>query len=443
MHVLYLLYGLKVKTPLNFICELFYFFMALGCLSDDLKNGGGCVGGLSASMKYVIYADVEIDGIVEKPDIIGAIFGQTEGLLGEDLDLRELQKTGRIGRIQVRVSTKDNKTVGTLMVPSNLDRVETALIAAAIESVDKIGPYSAKVKVTKIEDLRAKKRKWIIERAKELLRKWEEEEAPESRKLAEEVLKAIRAAEVISFGPEKLPAGPEVASASTIIVVEGRADVINLLKHGYKNVIGLEGATIPKTIVDLSKKKTVIAFVDGDRGGDLILKNLINVAEIDFVARAPSGREVEELTGKEIAKCLRNKVPVEEYLEVIRKEKPTKVLTIREEKELGGLGVEIPGEVVDRALNLAGTLEGYFYDREWREIAKFAVSELAELIPKYEEIYAIVFDGIVTQRVLDEASRRNVRVIIANRIGKVAKLPEDIKIVTFNELRKTSGKEEG
>ena len=401
------------------------------------------MGGLSASMKYVIYADVEIDGIVEKPDIIGAIFGQTEGLLGEDLDLRELQKTGRIGRIQVRVSTKDNKTVGTLMVPSNLDRVETALIAAAIESVDKIGPYSAKVKVTKIEDLRAKKRKWIIERAKELLRKWEEEEAPESRKLAEEVLKAIRAAEVISFGPEKLPAGPEVASASTIIVVEGRADVINLLKHGYKNVIGLEGATIPKTIVDLSKKKTVIAFVDGDRGGDLILKNLINVAEIDFVARAPSGREVEELTGKEIAKCLRNKVPVEEYLEVIRKEKPTKVLTIREEKELGGLGVEIPGEVVDRALNLAGTLEGYFYDREWREIAKFAVSELAELIPKYEEIYAIVFDGIVTQRVLDEASRRNVRVIIANRIGKVAKLPEDIKIVTFNELRKTPGKEEG
>jgi len=417
--------------------------MALGCLSDDLKNGGDRVGGLSASMKYVIYADVEIDGIVEKPDIIGAIFGQTEGLLGEDLDLRELQKTGRIGRIQVRVSTKDNKTVGTLMVPSNLDRVETALIAAAIESVDKIGPYSAKVKVTKIEDLRAKKRKWIIERAKELLRKWEEEEAPESKKLAEEVLKAIRAAEVISFGPEKLPAGPDVASASTIIVVEGRADVINLLKHGYKNVIGLEGATIPKTIVDLSKKKTVIAFVDGDRGGDLILKNLINVAEIDFIARAPSGREVEELTGKEIAKCLRNKVPVEEYLEVIRKEKPTKVLTIREEKELGGLGVEIPGGVVDRALNLAGTLEGYFYDREWREITKFAVSELAELIPKYEEIYAIVFDGIVTQRVLDEASRRNVRVIIANRIGKVAKLPEDIKIVTFNELRKTSGKEEG
>ena len=57
--------------------------------------------------KYLIHARLQAKGIVEKPDVIGAIFGQTEGLLGADMDLRELQRTGRVGRIEVDV--KNNK----------------------------------------------------------------------------------------------------------------------------------------------------------------------------------------------------------------------------------------------------------------------------------------------------------------------------------------------
>ena len=276
------------------------------------------MGGVAITAKYVIYATIEIDGIVDKSDVIGALFGQTEGLLGDKLDLRELQKAGRIGRVQVVLEEKGNKSVGHIEIPSNLDRVETALIAAAIETVDKVGPYDAKISVTKIEDVREEKRKRIIERAKELLAKWREA-LPDTREITEEILKAVREAQLISYGPEKLPAGPDIDKSDTIIIVEGRADVINLLRHDYRNVIAIEGASVPKTIINLCKEKTAIAFVDGDRGGELVLRQLIQVADIDYVARAPPGKEVEELTGKEIAKCLRDKVPLSEYLASLEK----------------------------------------------------------------------------------------------------------------------------
>jgi len=383
------------------------------------------MGGPPVNAKYLIHAEVEIDGIVEKPDVIGAIFGQTEGLLGEELDLRELMKSGRIGRIEVRLESKGGKSRGEVTIPSNLDRVETALIAAAIEIVDRVGPYSAKIRVTRIEDVRSEKRKRIIERAKELLIKWEREEIPEIRELTEEVLKALREAEVIKYGPEGLPAGPDIDKSDTIIVVEGRADVVNLLKHGYRNVIAIEGAAVPKTVVELSKKKTVVAFVDGDRGGELILKNLLESVDVDYIARAPPGREVEELTGKEIAKCLRNKIPVEEYLEGLAKER------VRVE-ERGA--VAVPEQVVAAVKELKGTLMARLYNDKWELVTEVPVRDLASVLKEEEGVYAVVFDGIITQRIVDEAYSKGVAVLIGARVGDATRIPEKMSILSFNEV---------
>ncbi|MEM2896496.1 MAG: DNA primase DnaG, partial [Candidatus Bathyarchaeia archaeon] len=249
------------------------------------------------------------EGVVEKPDVIGAIFGQTEGLFGPELDLRELQKSGRVGRIEIDLESKKDKTVGRIVIPSSLDKVSTAIIAAAIESVDRIGPCEAKITLEKIEDIREEKRKAIMDKAKEILRKWVIEATPSTEEILKEVSEAVRIAEVISYGTEQLPAGPGVLDSSSVIIVEGRADVINLLKCGIRNAIGIEGTKIPEAIIKLSKDKETIAFLDGDRGGDLILKELFQVADIDYVARAPPGKEVEELTPKEIMKVLREKIP--------------------------------------------------------------------------------------------------------------------------------------
>ena len=271
------------------------------------------MGGTPTTAKYTIYSSIEIEGVVDKPDVIGAIFGQTEGLLGEELDLRELQKSGRIGRIQVDLESKSGKSFGEVVIPSSLDRVETAIVAAAVETIDKVGPCTAKVAVKKIEDVREEKRRKIIDRARDILVHWETEGAFEIKELSDEIMKSVRVHEISKYGHDNLPAGPDIDKSDTVILTEGRADVVNMLKHGYKNVVGMEGASVPDSVKDLAKKKTVIAFVDGDRGGELILRELLQIADIDYVARAPQGKEVEDLTGKELAKCLRSKIPIDQY----------------------------------------------------------------------------------------------------------------------------------
>ena len=265
-------------------------------------------------VKYMVVAKFTIDGLVDKPDIIGAVFGQTEGLLGDDLDLRELQKGGKIGRIEIEVSPSGSKTYGRLLLPASLDRVETCILGAAVESVDRVGPFEAKFLVEKVEDTRAAKRMKILERAKGLMKQLLSTEIPDSKELAEMVQREVKSSEITTYGPEKLPAGPDVGKADDVIIVEGRADVITLLKNDITNAIAVGGATsnIPPSIIKLATEKESTIFVDGDRGGDLVIRSLLNAVEFDFATKAPDGKEVEELTRKEIIKALRSRVPVDQ-----------------------------------------------------------------------------------------------------------------------------------
>ncbi len=392
------------------------------------------MGGAPVTIKYLIKAGIEINGIVDKPDVIGAIFGQTEGLLGEDLDLRELQKSGRIGRIQVDLIEKGDKSHGEIVIPSGLDRAETALIAASLEVIEKVGPCDARVHIKAIEDIREEKRRRILERAKEFLKKMSRETIPNSRKLTEEVLSAVREQEVIKYGSEELPAGPEIDRSETVIVVEGRADVINLIKNGFKNVIGMEGTSIPKTIIDLSRRKHIIAFVDGDRGGEIILRELLKVAEIDEVAIAPPGKEVEELTNKEIVKCLQNRVPVAEYLhkDLAQPAKQQKALIFGE--------IAIPQPIITQIKELENTLEAVLYDSNWNIIQKVAVSELPETMQKTLGAYVLAFDGIITQRILDLSEGKSIKLIIGAKLGNIVKKPLNVQILTFTDLKEENNK---
>jgi DNA primase len=269
--------------------------------------------------KYLIHISLTAEGVVEKPDVVGAIFGQTEGLLGEDLDLRDLQRTGRVGRIDVQITSKKGETTGEILISTSLDRAETAILAASLETIDRVGPCVARVTVASIEDIRVSKRKKIVERAKEILIDRFDDGTIDSDELLDDVRQSLRIEKIGSIGEEKAPAGPNVLESDAIIIVEGRADVLNLLRYGIKNAVAVEGTNIPKTVIDLCEKKTVTAFFDGDRGGELILRELLQVADIDFVAFSPRGKSVEDMTRKEVIKTLRNKVPVEyvrdQYLE--------------------------------------------------------------------------------------------------------------------------------
>jgi DNA primase len=371
-----------------------------------------------STTKYVIKAKFEVEGVVEKPDVVGAIFGQTEGLFGPDLDLRELQKTGRIGRIEIEINSEKDKTYGTIIIPSSLDKTSTAIIAAAVESVDRIGPCSAKVTLEKIEDIREKKRQLILDKAKEILKNWVVEGSPSTDEILREVSEVIKSTQITSLGPEKLPAGPETLESGSIIIVEGRADVLNLLRCGIRNVVGINGTKIPKTIIELSKNKETTAFLDGDRGGDLILKELLQVADIDYVARAPPGKEVEELTPKEVMHCLRERVPANK---VKAEHKPEKLI--------------LPEAVIKAAADLRGTLEAILFTDKGDEIARIPVGELAGKLKEMEEgIDILLFDGVITQRILDLAEEKKIKFVIGDRISDTAHIPVTVKVAKISEV---------
>jgi DNA primase len=377
----------------------------------------------ASTAKYVVEARFTVEGVVEKPDVIGAIFGQTEGLFGPDLDLRELQKSGRIGRIEIQLESKQDKTFGTITIPSSLDKASTAIIAAAIESVDRIGPCESKISLERVGDVREDKRKVIMGKAKDILKKWVIEASPSTDEVVKEVSESVRSGEVVAIGPDLLPAGPEVQGSNSIILVEGRADIIALLKCGIKNTIALEGTSVPQTIIEMSKNREVTAFLDGDRGGDLILKELMQVMKLDYVARAPQNREVEELTPKEIMKSLREKVSIDQ---------------LKAEKAAPGMpptpAVTVPSNITEAARQLRGTLEAIAFDENAKEISRVPVGELTDRLSKMEGAHTLLFDGVVTQRLLDLAEERNLKLLIGDRVSEVVKRPVNLKILTMADI---------
>ncbi|MCY0851544.1 MAG: DNA primase DnaG [Thermoplasma acidophilum] len=421
--------------------------------------------------KYMIKAKIYTDGVVEKPDVVGAIFGQTEGLLGDDLDLRDLQKSGKIGRIEVEIDSKKGRTEGYALIPSGLDQVETAILAAALETIDRIGPCKAKVEIANVEDVRVQKRQKIIERAKKIYQDMNSKGDDLSESLVKSVREEVEKSEIISYGEEKLPAGPAINDSDSIIVVEGRNDVLNLLKYGIKNTIAVQGTNIPETVKKLSKERTVTVFLDGDRGGDLILKEMLQVAEVDFVARAPPGTEVEELTYKQIVKALRYKTPIDQYLsmhgmndelkeysqrnnlvfgsqpnnheakaEVIEEppEQPSKNEEMHEEQSQqvtvqkeGFLDLLNPHEVSKRIEALAQLKMTEVYDSNGERLFSFPVSEAVERISQDPRGNTVVTGGIISQRLIDVSYNAGIKNIYGLKLGHITKKPVDINVIAW------------
>jgi len=259
--------------------------------------------------KYLIHAAITADGVVERSDVVGAIFGQTEGLLGDDLDLRDLQQSSKVGRIDVEIDSQNGQSFGTVTIASTLDRVKTAILAASLETITRVGPCRATVEVTDIEDVREAKRREVVERAKELLSDSFDESVMSSAEILDEVKESVRIEDISEY--EGLPAGPRVGDSDAVVIVEGRADVLTLLRYGIKNAVGVEGTNVPDAVADLTQERTTTAFLDGDRGGRLILRELTQVGDVDHVAFAPEGRSVEDLERHEVFAALRGKDPID------------------------------------------------------------------------------------------------------------------------------------
>jgi DNA primase len=350
------------------------------------------------------------------------------------LDLRELQKTGRIGRIEIDLHSKNDRTNGSITIPTSLDRVSTALIAASVESINRVGPCSAKVTLERIEDIREARRKVIIDRAKEILHRWNIESMPSVDEVYKEISDTMKVGKVEKYGPEELPAGPGLEGSKDIYVVEGRADIINLMRCGIFNTVALEGAKVPDSIKKISKERNATALLDGDRGGDLIQKELLQVTNVKFIGRAPRGKEIEECNCKEINDAIEGKISVAEIKEgktqpqqapQQQQAAPKKAAPPERPK------IQVPDTVSQAAKALVGTLEAVLLNEKLELIERLPVSQLAEKLQQATGIDTIVFDGIITQRIVDIASGKSIKYIVASRISEAVKPALNVELITF------------
>ncbi len=438
--------------------------------------------------KYLIHADITTDGVVERSDVVGAVFGQTEGLLGDELDLRELQDSSKVGRIDVDVDSQNGQSFGRMTIATSLDQVETAILAAALETIDRVGPCRSTIEVRRIEDVRAARRREVVERAKTLLTEAFDGSMRSSRDLVEEVREAVRVEDITEY--EGLPAGPNVADSDAIVVVEGRADVLTLLRYGIKNAIAAEGTDIPDAVGSLTEGRTVTAFLDGDRGGELVLKELAQVGDVDYVAFAPEGESVEDLDRRAVMAALREKVP---YDSVADLDAPSDVAadagvvegdggtsTVEPEPDLNpahttppttnhedgtdaepapdhedGADAEpaadgndadgadgavaegppetLPGHVRDVVEAESGRAR--LLDAEFRSVAEGDAAEAFDLVADATEPpAAVVLDGELDQRLLDVAAQRGVGQVVAASTGEFVKKPTSVRVRTAEQL---------
>ena len=388
----------------------------------------------SGIVKYLVKLRFEVDGVVERADVIGAIFGQTEGLFGPEMNLNELQKSWKVGRIEINLESKNDKTRGDVLIPMSTDIGTAALIAAAVESVDKVGPCSSKFILEGIEDVRASKRKQIVDRAKLIVRDWSSKSSSEGENVLKDVVESTKRARVVNYGIENLPAGPGVYTSDLVYLVEGRADVVLFLRAGIENVVALEGTSVPDSIIELGKKKRLIAVLDGDRGGDLIEKELSQVVRVEKVLRAPPGKEVEDLTPIEVLQLLRAE-RVEPHQQQVQ---PRGGRTTERERERVSER-EAPAEpIVEKTReiypSLNGTLEAVLLDEGLQEVGRFPISELVQKMESSNGARYLVFDGIITQRLVESASRVGVKGLIGHRTGEINSLPDGVRIGTFRDL---------
>ncbi|WP_331236648.1 DNA primase DnaG [Natronorarus salvus] len=434
--------------------------------------------------KYLIHADITASGVVERSDVVGAVFGQTEGLLGDDLDLHDLQQSSKVGRIDVRISSERGVSRGEMTIASSMDKVETAVLAAALETIERVGPCRSTIEVTRIEDVRAATRREVVERATTILSDTFDDTVMSSEEMLTRVRESVRVGEISEY--EGYPAGPNVADGGSVILVEGRSDVLTLLRYGIKNAVAVEGTDVPEAVAALTRDRTATAFLDGDRGGELIMKELAQVADIDAVAFAPPGGSVEDLSRDEVMDALRKKVP---YEAVVEAEEPLAAAAARTQPAAGPSGPETndreggvesddesappdtvetsgdgttadaqggdpeiegsPGPDVDETAEsdpetLRGHVEAVIGEGtgsvrlltdSFESIADEPVEEAFETVRDAEtRPYAVVLDGTLTQRILDVAAQRGVEQVLARDLGEFTKRPTSVRLRTADEL---------
>ncbi|MFW9867903.1 MAG: hypothetical protein ACFFEN_17550, partial [Candidatus Thorarchaeota archaeon] len=188
---------------------------------------------------------------------------------------------------------------------------------------------------------------------------------------------------------------------------------------------------IPKSVIDLAQnKKTVTCFLDGDRGGTIILNELIQLIKLDYVARAPDGFEVEELTRKQMIKALQNKRLTKQLKDSKKDKTDEKKYESKEvsvQKYLKKLKSKDQSIIIE-AINTIQTGYSIGFNKSLEKLFDMPVGEIFEKIRNYKDTQYLIIDGVLTKRLLSLSINMKIKLIACKNKEDDLNLPNNIDI---------------
>jgi hypothetical protein len=99
--------------------------------------------------------------------------------------------------------------------------------------------------------------------------------------------------------------------------------------------------------------------------------------------------------------------------------------------------IEVPDEISQAAKTLQGTLEAILLDEKLKQTERLPVSQLAEKLQQASDVDTVIFDGIITQRIVDVAGEKNIKRIVASRVSEAVKPALNVELITFQDAIKS------
>jgi DNA primase len=173
----------------------------------------------------------------------------------------------------------------------------------------------------------------------------------------------------------------------------------------------MNGTKLPDEINELGKEKEITLYLDGDRGGKLIAQNVMENAKIKYIAVAPDGKEVEELTSKEILMNLRKRVPAEDFFKELKKRPAIKEISKVIPEVV--LNDENKAKLREISKDIEGTGKAILLDSALNELKDISAKSVSGSLKRTRGTAIIVIDGTATNAIIKASEEVDVKVIVA------------------------------
>ena len=96
--------------------------------------------------------------------------------------------------------------------------------------------------------------------------------------------------------------------------------------------------------------------------------------------------------------------------------------------------VSVDDEYIKKIGEIKEAFKAVLFNADKEIVAECGVAELAKKLDELDTVSTIVFDGVITQRLVDSAVKKSTRLIIGAAVADIENKTNGLQIVTFEDL---------